>query len=170
MLDKIRKYFKSEYLPHEQMSVDETLVSFKGRLGLRQFMKDNVWREHVDVCWCCIGVLLELWCVCWQTSNVVNGIYFNLLKFLFTTKYYIFQKNNLQCYYSTSQLIPELVIDAKLAPLSELSFGLLKMRRTLAPLPHLSMPLMSWLMIICCWKTSWCAIAATYCGLILTRG
>ena len=50
MLDKIRKSFKSEYLPHEQMSVDETLVSFKGRLGLRQFTKDNVWREHVDVC------------------------------------------------------------------------------------------------------------------------
>ena len=33
MLDEIKKYFKSEYIPHEQMSVDETMVPFKGRLG-----------------------------------------------------------------------------------------------------------------------------------------
>ena len=49
------------------------------------------------------------------------------------------------------------------------SLGHCKMRCTLAPLHHLSWPLKSWLMIICCWQTSWCVIEVTYCGLILTR-
>ena len=69
----------------------------------------------------------------------------------------------------------ELIIDVKLALLSGCSLGHLNMRRTLASLSHLSRPLMSWLMIFCCWKTSWYAKAATYYSLgrltysILTR-
>ena len=93
-----------------------------------------------------------------------------------------------------SELNLELIIDAKLTCLSGCNFGLLKMamclpsmvptefrkvplleeticqlRCTLAPLSHLSRPLMSWLMIICCWNTSWWVIAATFCGLSLMR-
>ena len=69
----------------------------------------------------------------------------------------------------------ELSIDANLARLLGCSLGLLNMRRTLAPLLHLSRPVVSCLMIICWWNTSCCAIAATYCSLrcwlssILTR-
>lgn len=37
MLDRIRASFQSEYLPHEQISVDES----KGRLSFKQYMKDK---------------------------------------------------------------------------------------------------------------------------------
>ena len=41
MLDKIRNAFKSEYIPHEEISVDESMVPFKGRLSFKQYMKDK---------------------------------------------------------------------------------------------------------------------------------
>lgn len=41
MLDKIRNSFKSEYIPHEEISVDESMVPFKGRLSFKQYMKDK---------------------------------------------------------------------------------------------------------------------------------
>ena len=63
-----------------------------------------------------------------------------------------------------SELNLELIIDDKLVRLSSCNIGLLIMRPILAPLSNLSRSLMSWLMIICCWKTSWCAIAALYCS------
>ena len=58
--------------------------------------------------------------------------------------------------------------ELNLERLSWCNFGIFKMRRTLAPVSHLSCPLMS-LLIICCWQTSWWVIEVTYCGLILTR-
>jgi len=53
-----------------------------------------------------------------------------------------------------SELNLELIRNANLARLSGCSLGFIKVRSTPAPLPHISWPLMSWLMIICCWKTS----------------
>ena len=47
-----------------------------------------------------------------------------------------------------SELNLELIIDVKWARLPGYSLDLHKMRRTLAHLPHLSRPLMSWLLIL----------------------
>jgi len=41
MLDNIRKAFQDEYIPHEQLSVDEGMIPFKGRLSFKQYMKDK---------------------------------------------------------------------------------------------------------------------------------
>ena len=41
MFDKIRNAFKSEYIPHEEISVDESMVPFKGRLSFKQYIYNN---------------------------------------------------------------------------------------------------------------------------------
>lgn len=41
MLDKLVANFQHEYNPHREMSVDEAMVPFKGRLGWKQYMKDK---------------------------------------------------------------------------------------------------------------------------------
>ncbi len=39
LLDMIVPKLQSEYNPHEQMSIDEAMIPFKGRLGFKQYMK-----------------------------------------------------------------------------------------------------------------------------------
>jgi len=41
ILKSLRESFRSEYLPHREISVDEAMVPFKGRLGIKQYMKDK---------------------------------------------------------------------------------------------------------------------------------
>ena len=41
MLTNIREKFLSEYVPHEEISIDESMVPFKGRLSFKQYMKDK---------------------------------------------------------------------------------------------------------------------------------
>ncbi|KAK3093822.1 hypothetical protein FSP39_020617 [Pinctada imbricata] len=41
ILDSLRNSFQSEYAPHKDISVDEAMIPFKGRLGMKQYMKDK---------------------------------------------------------------------------------------------------------------------------------
>jgi hypothetical protein len=41
LLDHCRKTFQQEYISHKQVSVDEAIIPFKGRLGIKQYMKDK---------------------------------------------------------------------------------------------------------------------------------
>ncbi|KAK3590559.1 hypothetical protein CHS0354_008489 [Potamilus streckersoni] len=41
LLDHLRRAFQSEYVPHKQVTVDEAMVPFKGRLSLKQYIKDK---------------------------------------------------------------------------------------------------------------------------------
>lgn len=41
LLDHCRNTFQSEYVPHKQVSIDEAMIPVKGRLGLKQYMKDK---------------------------------------------------------------------------------------------------------------------------------
>jgi len=41
LLDHLRHAFQSEYVPHKQVTVDESMVPFKGRLSLKQYMKNK---------------------------------------------------------------------------------------------------------------------------------
>lgn len=41
MLNNLRVSFQREYTPHKEISVDEAMVPFKGRLGMKQYMKDK---------------------------------------------------------------------------------------------------------------------------------
>lgn len=41
MIDTMRSAFMSEYNPHKQVTVDEAMVPFKGRLSIKQYMKDK---------------------------------------------------------------------------------------------------------------------------------
>ena len=39
LLDLVSPRLESEYSPHQQLSVDEAMIKFKGRLGFKQYMK-----------------------------------------------------------------------------------------------------------------------------------
>ena len=41
ILDNIRNSFKNEYVPHQNVTVDEAMVPFRAHLGFKQFMKDE---------------------------------------------------------------------------------------------------------------------------------
>ena len=41
MLDLLSSRFESEYNTHEELSVDEAMIPFKGRLRIKQYMKDK---------------------------------------------------------------------------------------------------------------------------------
>lgn len=41
ILDHMRNKFMSEYKPHKEVTVDESMIPFKGRLGMKQYMKDK---------------------------------------------------------------------------------------------------------------------------------
>ena len=43
------KTFQQEYIPHKQVSVDEAMIPFKGRLGIKQYMKDKPVRFGIKV-------------------------------------------------------------------------------------------------------------------------
>lgn len=49
LLDHCRKTFQQEYIPHKQVSVDEAMIPFKGRLGIKQYMKDKPVRFGIKV-------------------------------------------------------------------------------------------------------------------------
>ena len=41
LLDLLSSCFESEYNTHEELSVDEAMIPFKGRLSIKQYMKDK---------------------------------------------------------------------------------------------------------------------------------
>ena len=49
LLDLITPKFESEYVPHKQVSVDEAMIPFKGRLGFKQYMKDKPTKWGIKV-------------------------------------------------------------------------------------------------------------------------
>ena len=40
-LDLVSPKFEQEYIPHKQVSIDEAMIPFKGRLSFKQYMKDK---------------------------------------------------------------------------------------------------------------------------------
>ena len=41
LLDLLSRRFESEYTTHEEVSIDEAMIPYKGRLGFKQYMKDK---------------------------------------------------------------------------------------------------------------------------------
>ena len=41
LLDLITPKFEQEYIPHTQVTIDEAIIPFKGRLSFKQYMKDK---------------------------------------------------------------------------------------------------------------------------------
>ena len=41
LLDILSPRFLSEYNTHEELSIDEAMIPFKGRLSIKQYMKDK---------------------------------------------------------------------------------------------------------------------------------
>ena len=41
VLDECRRSFQAEYTPHREVAIDEAMVPFKGRLGMKQYMRDK---------------------------------------------------------------------------------------------------------------------------------
>ena len=39
--DEYRRSFQAEYTPHREVAIDEAMVPFKGRLGMKQYMRDK---------------------------------------------------------------------------------------------------------------------------------
>ena len=52
ILDTVRRSFMDEYIPHKEVTVDEAMVPFKGRLGFKQFMKDKPVKFGIKL-WVC---------------------------------------------------------------------------------------------------------------------
>ncbi len=50
LLDLLAPRFLSEYNTHEELSVDEAMIPFKGRLGIKQYMKDKPTKWGIKVC------------------------------------------------------------------------------------------------------------------------
>ena len=40
-LDLVSPKFEQEYIPHKQVTIDEAMIPFKGRLSFKQYMKDK---------------------------------------------------------------------------------------------------------------------------------
>ena len=49
LLDLLFPRFLSQYTTHEEQSVDEAMIPFKGRLGIKQYMKDNPTKWGIKV-------------------------------------------------------------------------------------------------------------------------
>ena len=49
LLDLLSPWFLSEYNPHEELSIDETIIPFKGRLSIKQYMKDKPTKWGIKV-------------------------------------------------------------------------------------------------------------------------
>ena len=47
--DQVTPKLESEYNPHENMSVDEAMIPFKGRLGFKQYMEDKPTKWGIKV-------------------------------------------------------------------------------------------------------------------------
>ena len=52
ILDTVQQSFKDEYIPYKEVTVDEAMVPFKGRLGFKQFMKDKPVKSGIKL-WVC---------------------------------------------------------------------------------------------------------------------
>ncbi|CAC5410792.1 unnamed protein product [Mytilus coruscus] len=52
-LDYLHKKFDGEYYPAQNVSIDECMVPFKGRLGIKQYIKDkpNKWGIKTFLLW-----------------------------------------------------------------------------------------------------------------------
>lgn len=70
MLDKIRNSFKSEYIPHEEFSVDESMVPFKGRLSFKQYLKDKSCKFGIQFWMLANATSAYCWnCVFWKVRD-----------------------------------------------------------------------------------------------------
>ena len=49
LLDIVTPLFESEYTLHKQVTVDEAMIPFKGRLGFKQYMKDKPTKWGIKV-------------------------------------------------------------------------------------------------------------------------
>ncbi len=49
LLDLLSPRFLSEYNPHEELSIDEAMIPFKGRLSIKQYMKDKPTKWGIKV-------------------------------------------------------------------------------------------------------------------------
>ena len=49
LLDLLSPRFLSEYNPHEELSIDEAMIPFKGRLHIKQYMKDKPTKWGIKV-------------------------------------------------------------------------------------------------------------------------
>ena len=49
LLDLLSPHFLSQYQTHEELSVDEAMIPFKGRLGIKQYMKDKPTKWGIKV-------------------------------------------------------------------------------------------------------------------------
>ena len=49
LLDLITPRFESEYFPHKQVSIDEAMIPFKGRLGFKQYIKHKSTKWEIKV-------------------------------------------------------------------------------------------------------------------------
>jgi len=47
-IDYLQEKFENEYYPHQNLSIDECMIPFKGRLGIKQYIKDkpNNWGQQ----------------------------------------------------------------------------------------------------------------------------
>ena len=49
LLDILSPRFLSEYNTHEELSIDEAMIPFKGRLSIKQYMKDKPTKWGIKV-------------------------------------------------------------------------------------------------------------------------
>ncbi len=49
LLDLLSPRFLSEYNPHEELSIDEAMIPFKGRLSIKQYRKDKPTKWGIKV-------------------------------------------------------------------------------------------------------------------------
>ena len=52
LLDAITKQFREVYNPPQNLSIDEAMIAFKGRLSIKQYMPQKPIKRAIKV-WCC---------------------------------------------------------------------------------------------------------------------
>ena len=71
ILDYINKRFRAAYHPRRELSIDETMLKFKGRLGIKQYIKSKPvkWDQTVHDCGITHWLCVKLTPLCWQTRE-----------------------------------------------------------------------------------------------------
>ena len=63
LLDSVVESIKSEYRPSKNVSIDEAMIPFKGRLSLKQYMPLKLVKRGIKV---------------WECADLSNGFVCNL--------------------------------------------------------------------------------------------
>jgi hypothetical protein len=110
ILDHCRDKFQSEYVPHREISVDEAMIPFKGRLGMKQYMKDKPVKFGIKM-WVAADAV-SAYCVNFEvyvgkndtainrTFGLSSRVVIEITKFLELKGYVIFTDN----FYASPQL------------------------------------------------------------------